>query len=62
MTGSAIALMLVTVVIIWGGLTASVTALVLRGRREQREALAAAHARAHEHLHDSSQDSHPQQD
>lgn len=55
MTGSAIALMLITVAIIWGGLTASVTALVLRGRREQREALAAAHARAHAHLHEPGQ-------
>lgn len=55
MTGSAIALMLITVAIIWGGLTASVTALVLRGRREQREALAAAHARAHAHLHETGQ-------
>ncbi|SPT52545.1 Uncharacterised protein [Actinomyces bovis] len=54
MTGQAIALMLVAVIIIWGGLAASVTALVLRGRREQREARAIAHARAHEHLHAAS--------
>lgn len=50
MTGPAIALMLVAVAIIWGGLAASVTALVLRGRREQRAAAAEAHAQARAHL------------
>ena len=34
MTGPAITLMLVAIVIIWGGLAVSVTALVVRGRRE----------------------------
>ncbi|AYD89992.1 methionine/alanine import family NSS transporter small subunit [Actinomyces sp. 2119] len=50
MTGSAIALMLTSVVIIWGGLAVSVTSLVSRGRREERDARAAASAAAHEHL------------
>ncbi|WP_194947911.1 methionine/alanine import family NSS transporter small subunit [Actinomyces trachealis] len=53
MTGQAIALMLVAVLIIWGGLAASVTALMLRGHREQREDRAAANARAHQHLRGS---------
>ncbi len=56
MTGPAIALMLAAVIIIWGGLAASVTALLIRGRREQREAEAAAHAEAHEHLRAGSHD------
>ena len=42
MTGTAIALMLVAIVIIWGGLAVSVTALVSRGRREARDARRAA--------------------
>ncbi len=50
MTGSAIALMLTAVVIIWGGLAVSVTSLVSRGRREDRDARRAASAAAHEHL------------
>lgn len=50
MTGSAIALMLTSVVIIWGGLAVSVTSLVSRGRREERDARRAASAAAHEHL------------
>lgn len=50
MTGEAIAVMLVAIVIIWGGLAVSVTALVVRGRREDVEAREAALAAAHEHL------------
>ncbi|AVM61426.1 MULTISPECIES: methionine/alanine import family NSS transporter small subunit [unclassified Actinomyces] len=50
MTGTAIALMLVAIVIIWGGLAVSVTALVSRGRREARDARRAAVAAAREHL------------
>ena len=50
MTGTAIALMLVAIVIIWGGLAVSVTALVVRGRREDKEARAQALAVAREHL------------
>ena len=46
MTGTAIALMLVAIVIIWGGLAVSVTALVSRGRREARDARRAAVAAA----------------
>jgi len=49
-TGTAIALMLVAIVIIWGGLAVSVTALVSRGRREARDARRAAVAAAREHL------------
>ncbi|RAX20291.1 MULTISPECIES: methionine/alanine import family NSS transporter small subunit [Actinomyces] len=56
MTGPAIAVMLVAIVIIWGGLAVSVTALVVRGRREDVEAREAALAAAHEHL------KHPQDD
>ena len=37
MTSSAVILMLVTVLIVWGGLVASVVALVVRGRRQGRE-------------------------
>ena len=48
MTGPAITLMLVAIVIIWGGL--AVTALVVRGRREDKEARAQALAVAREHL------------
>ncbi|WP_017178357.1 methionine/alanine import family NSS transporter small subunit [Actinomyces timonensis] len=50
MTGPAIILMLVSIIIIWGGLAVSVTALYVRGRREDREARKAALAVAHEHL------------
>ena len=50
MTGPAITLMLVTIIIIWGGLAVSVTALVVRGRREDRDARAEARAAAREHL------------
>lgn len=50
MTGLAITLMLVAIIIIWGGLAVSVTALVVRGRREDRDARAEARAAAREHL------------
>ena len=50
MTGPAITLMLVAIIIIWGGLAVSVTALVVRGRREARDARAEARAAAREHL------------
>ena len=50
MTGPAITLMLVAIVSIWGGLAVSVTALVVRGRREDKEARAQALAVAREHL------------
>ena len=46
MTGPAITLMLVAIVIIWGGLAVSVTALVVRGRREDKDARAQARAAA----------------
>ena len=49
MTGPAITLMLVAIIIIWGGLAVSVTALVVRGRREDRDARAEARAAAREH-------------
>lgn len=50
MTGPAITLMLVAIIIIWGGFAVSVTALVVRGRREDRDARAEARAAAREHL------------
>ena len=50
MTGPAITLMLVAIIIIWGGLAVLVTALVVRGRREDRDARAEARAAAREHL------------
>ena len=50
MIGPAITLMLVAIIIIWGGLAVSVTALVVRGRREDRDARAEARAAAREHL------------
>ena len=50
MTGPAITLRLVAIIIIWGGLAVSVTALVVRGRREDRDARAEARAAAREHL------------
>ena len=37
MTSSAVIFMLVTVLIVWGGLVASVVVLVVRGRRQGRE-------------------------
>lgn len=50
MTASAISLMLIAIIVIWGGLAISVTALVSRGRREDREARRAASQAAHSHL------------
>ena len=50
MTGPAITLMLVAIIIIWGGLAVSVTALVVRGHREDKAARARARAAAREHL------------
>ena len=46
MTGTAVLIMLAAIIIIWGGLAVSVTALISRGRREDRE----ASARAREHM------------
>ena len=43
-------IMLAAVVIIWGGLAVSITALISRGRREDRDARAEASARAREHM------------
>ena len=37
MTSSAVIFMLVTILIVWGGLISSVVALVVKGRREGRE-------------------------
>ena len=37
MTGVAVLIMLIAIIIIWGGLAVSVTALVSRGHREQAE-------------------------
>ncbi|BDA65272.1 MULTISPECIES: methionine/alanine import family NSS transporter small subunit [Actinomyces] len=54
MTGAAIALMLTAVVIIWGGLAVSVTALISRGRREERDAREQASRLAHSHLRGTS--------
>ncbi|AWE41899.1 MULTISPECIES: methionine/alanine import family NSS transporter small subunit [unclassified Actinobaculum] len=42
MAPEAIVCMLVSILIIWGGLIGSVTALVQRGHREAREAQTAA--------------------
>ena len=50
MTGVAVLIMLIAVVIIWGGLAVSITALISRGRREDRDARAEASARAREHM------------
>ena len=50
MSAPAIILMLAAMIIIWGGLAVSVTALLVRGRREDSEARAAAFARAHANL------------
>ena len=49
MTGTAVLIMLAAI-IIWGGLAVSVTALISRGRREDRDARAEASARAREHM------------
>ena len=50
MTGIAVLIMLLAIVIIWGGLAVSITALISRGRREDRDARAEALARAREHM------------
>ena len=50
MTGIAVLIMLAAVVIIWGGLAVSITALISRGRGEARDARAEASARAREHM------------
>ena len=50
MTGVAVLIMLLAIVIIWGGLAVSITALISRGRREDRDARAEASARAREHM------------
>ena len=50
MTGIAVLIMLAAVVIIWGGLAVSITALISRARREDRDARAEASARAREHM------------
>jgi len=50
MTGIAVLIMLLAIVIIWGGLAVSITALISRGRREDRDARAAASARARAHM------------
>ena len=50
MTGIAVLIMLAAVVIIWGGLAVSITALNSHGRREDRDARAEASARAREHM------------
>ena len=50
MTGIAVLIMLAAVFIIWGGLAVSITALISRGRREDRDARAEASARAREHM------------
>ena len=42
MTGTAVLIMLAAIIIIWGGLAVSVTALISRGRREDRDARAEA--------------------
>ena len=55
MTAQAIILMLVAMIIIWGGLAVSVTALVVRGHREEDEERAAAFALAHAHLREGGQ-------
>ena len=50
MTGIAVLIMLLAIVIIWGGLAVSITSLISRGRREDRDARAEASARAREHM------------
>ena len=50
MTGIAVLIMLLAIVIIWGGLAVSITALISRGRREDRDARAEASARARAHM------------
>ena len=55
MTGIAVLIMLLAIVIIWGGLAVSITALISRGRREDRDARAEASALAREHMLHSEQ-------
>ena len=50
MTGIAVLIMLIAIIIIWGGLAVSVPALVSRGPRAQAADRARASAEAHEHL------------
>ncbi|MBS6072817.1 MAG: methionine/alanine import family NSS transporter small subunit [Actinomyces urogenitalis] len=50
MHAPAIILMLIAIVVLWGGLAVSITALLVRGQREEDEERAAAFARAHAHL------------
>jgi len=45
MTGIAVLIMLLAIVIIWGGLAVSITALISRGRREDRAGRRVARAR-----------------
>ena len=46
MTGIAVLIMLLAIVIIWGGLAVSITALISRLRREDRDGRGEASARA----------------
>ena len=50
MTGIAVLIMLIAIIIIWGGLAVSITALISRGRREDRDARVEAAVRAREHM------------
>ena len=50
MTGIAVLIMLLAIVIIWGGRAGSSPRLFSRGRRVDRDAGAAAAARAREHM------------
>lgn len=57
MTGTAVLIMLMAIIVIWGGLAVSVTALVSRGRREDKDARDRARVAAREHmLHPESAD------
>lgn len=50
MTGSAVLIMLLAIIVIWGGLAVSITALISRGRREEQEARVVARVAARERL------------
>lgn len=50
MQGASVILMLAAVCILWGGLAVSLTALWVRGKREELEERNAAIRAAHEHL------------
>ena len=50
MTGIAVLIMLAAVLIMWGGVAVSITALCSGGRRVERDARAEAWARAREHM------------